>query len=193
MPKISAPTVAEHRAAQRTALLLATRELLEAEGVAAATPAAVTRRAGLSRSSFYEYFASRDDLLVSVALQVFDEWNAELDDALAAAAPGMPRLRAYVTTALAMTADGHHRLATVLREADLSPTSREDMMAVHDRLTTPLVHVLDELGVDDPRMVGALVQGALASAMQLVSHGVPVGATAPGLISMLEHGIGPAA
>ncbi|RXZ47200.1 TetR/AcrR family transcriptional regulator [Agromyces binzhouensis] len=189
MPKISAPTVAEHRAAQRTALLLATRELLEAEGVAAATPAAVTRRAGLSRSSFYEYFASRDDLLVAVALQVFDEWNAEIEDALDAAEPGMGRLRAYVVTALAMTADGHHRIATVLREADLSPTSRDDMMAVHDRLTSPLVGVLDELGVADPRMVGAFVQGALASAMQLVSHGVPVQSTAAGLIAVLEHGI----
>jgi len=189
MPKISAPTVAEHRAAQRTALLLATRELLESEGVAAATPAAVTRRAGLSRSSFYEYFASRDDLLVAVALQVFDEWNAELDDALADAAPGIERLRAYVVTALAMTADGRHRIANVLRDADLSPTSREDMMAVHERLTSPLRHVLDELGVADPRMVGAFVQGALGSAMQLVAHGAPVEATASGLLSMLEHGI----
>ncbi|WP_353815184.1 TetR/AcrR family transcriptional regulator [Agromyces sp. SYSU T00266] len=189
MPKISAPTVAEHRAAQRTALLLAARELLEAEGVGAATPAAVTRRAGLSRSSFYEYFASRDDLLVAVALQVFDEWNAELDDALAAAAPGIERLRAYVMAALAMTADGRHRIANVLREADLSPTSREDMMAVHDRLTAPLVRVLDELGVADPRTTGAFVQGALGSAMQLVSHGVPVQSTASGLIGMLEHGI----
>lgn len=52
MPKISAPTVAEHRVRQRGALLRAAIELLVDGGVSAVTPAAVSAAAGLARPSF---------------------------------------------------------------------------------------------------------------------------------------------
>ena len=54
MPKISAPTVAEHRAMQRAALVRAGEEVLLAAGLAGVTPRSVCERAGMSRSSFYD-------------------------------------------------------------------------------------------------------------------------------------------
>ena len=81
MPKISAPTVAEHRAAQRAALLAATEQLLVEVGLAGVTPRSIAERAGLARSSFYEYFGSRDDILAAVAIAAFDRWAAEIDEA----------------------------------------------------------------------------------------------------------------
>ena len=53
MPRITAPTVAEHHAKQRRALLDAARDLL-AETGAEPSMAAVARRAGLARSSIYQ-------------------------------------------------------------------------------------------------------------------------------------------
>ena len=58
MPRIDAPTVAEHHAQRRAALLAAAEELLAEQGVEAVTPAAVGARAGLARSSVYQYFSS---------------------------------------------------------------------------------------------------------------------------------------
>ena len=65
MPKISAPTVAEHRARQRAALLDAARVLLEEQGYPALTFGALADRTGLARPTVYEYFGSKDDLMVA--------------------------------------------------------------------------------------------------------------------------------
>ncbi len=56
MPRISADTVAEHRANRLRALLDAGREIVATEGAEALTLASLARRVGLSRPSLYEYF-----------------------------------------------------------------------------------------------------------------------------------------
>src|SRR6266536_1669808 len=66
MPKISAPTVAEHRARQRAALLDAARLVLEEQGYPALTFGALADRTGLARPTVYEYFGSKDDLVVAL-------------------------------------------------------------------------------------------------------------------------------
>src|SRR5690606_41753595 len=79
MPKISAPTVAEHRVAQRAALLSAGESVLLESGLAGVSPRTVCERAGLARSSFYDYFATRDDLLVAIAIAAIERWDAEIE------------------------------------------------------------------------------------------------------------------
>ncbi len=189
MPKISAPTVAEHRVAQRQALITAAEELIQEEGVAAVTPRSVGERAGLARSSFYEYFPSKDDLLAAIAIRAFDDWAAEVDTAVSAAAPGRARLHAYVEATLRMTADGKHGLATGLQRAELSPASYETIMAMHDSLTAPLQNLLTELGVADAPRRAALVQGLLTAGMQLVQHGVAVREVAASITDLLDAGL----
>ena len=96
MPKMTAPTVAEHRAAQRAALLAAGEAVIDEAGLAGFTPRSVCERAGMSRSSFYDYFPSKDDLLVAIAIAAIESWDAEIEEALAAVEPGLAELRAYV-------------------------------------------------------------------------------------------------
>lgn len=150
MPKISAPTVAEHRAAQRAALVEAGGRILVEDGMAGITARTVTERAGLARSSFYDYFPSKDDLLVAIAIDVFAAWDAEIEQALAEVEAGLPKLRALVDATMAMTADGRHDLAGALREADLHPSRYEDLMVMHDALLRPLVQVLADAGKPSP-------------------------------------------
>jgi AcrR family transcriptional regulator len=188
MPKISAATVAEHRAAQRAALLSAAEALVHEAGVAGVTPRAVAERAGLARSSFYEYFGSRDDVLAAVAIDAFDRWNAEVEAAVTAA-PAPERLRAYVEATLGMAADGKHDIAAALREADLSPRSYDDIMALHDTLLRPLTTVLEEAGVADLRLHVALAQGLLNTGVQLVAHGSDPDAVAAGIVALLQKGL----
>lgn len=187
MPKISAPTVGAHREAQRAALVRAAEDVLREDGIAGIKPGTVTERAGMSRSSFYDYFPSKDDLLVAVAIEAFDRWNRGLDESMAQVEPGLPRLRALVDATMRMTADGHHGLAGALRQADLSPTRFDDLMVLHDALMRPVAEVLAELGIPD-RFVH-LVQGALGSGVQLIEHGADAGTTADDVYAMLTAGL----
>lgn len=189
MPKITAPTVAEHRIAQRRALLAAAEAIIAGEGVAAVTPRLVGERAGLSRSSFYEYFPSKDDLLAAIAIQAFDEWVVELKAATSAAAPGRDRLHAYVEATMRMTADGKHALATGLRQADLSPKSFDAIMAMHDTLVAPLRDLLEEMQIPDPGTRAMLVQGILNSGVQLVGHGASAASMSASITAILDSGI----
>ncbi|MGN6502129.1 MAG: TetR/AcrR family transcriptional regulator [Pseudolysinimonas sp.] len=189
MPKISAPTVAEHRAAQRRALLAAAEAIVAEKGLAAVTPGSVGARAGLARSSFYEYFPSRDDLLAAVAVSAFEQWAAEVEAVTSAVPAGRARLHAYVEATIRLTADGKHALATGLQQAELSPTSRDAIMALHDTLVTPLVRLLEEAGAADVETQAALVQGVIGAGVQLVTHGAPAPAVTAAIIAMLDAGV----
>lgn len=189
MPKISAPTVAEHRAAQRAALVRSAEQVLLEGGLAGVTARAVTERAGLSRSSFYDYFSSRDDLLVAIAIDALERWGQEIDAALVGVIPGRDQLRVFVEETMRMTGDGEHRIAGILRQADLAPSKFEDVMALHDVIMRPLLMVVTDLGVANPRRAAALAQGVLSSGMQLVEHGVAPADAAADVYRLLIGGL----
>lgn len=189
MPKISAPTVAEHRAAQRAALIAAAELLIAADGVSAITPRSVCERAGLARSSFYEYFPSKDDLLAAIAMRAFDEWTAELTAAVGEPSPSRERLHRYVETTVRMTADGKHRLALGLLRTELSPKNVESIMAMHDGVTAPLRELLEDMGVSDPAAQSVLVQGVISAGMQLVGQGMSAREVADSITSLLDRGV----
>lgn len=188
MPKISAPTVAEHRAAQRAALLDATRELLLETGLAGVTPRAVAERAGLARSSFYQYFGTRDDALAAVAIESFASWSAEIEAALAAA-PAEDHLHVYVAATMRMTADGKHGIAAMLQQAEIAPSKLDDIMALHDELLRPLGVILAERGIRHLELNASLVQGLLSTGVRLVTHGADPSAVTEGIVRLLDEGV----
>lgn len=188
MPKISAPTVAEHRVAQRAALLAATEQLLVEVGLAGVTPRSIAERAGLARSSFYEYFGSRDDILAAVAIAAFDRWAAEIDEVLAGV-PESDRMHAYVEAVMRMTADGKHSIAAILQQADISPSKYDDIMALHTTLLRPINTLLRESGIADADAHAALIQGLLNAGVQLVTHGVDPDAATAMIAELLAKGL----
>ncbi|MCR2812566.1 TetR/AcrR family transcriptional regulator [Microbacterium sp. zg.Y1090] len=189
MPKITAPTVAEHRASQRAALVRAGEALLQEAGLAGVTPGSVSERAGMSRSSFYDYFPSKDDLLVAIAIDAIERWDADIERTLDGVDRGLPELRAFVDATMRMTADGRHAIAGALRDAKLSPSRFEDLMTLHDALMRPLTRVLADLGLSASRSTVALVQGVLGAGVQLVSHGVDPQVAADDVYGLLTRGI----
>lgn len=172
MPKISAPSVPEHREAQRAALLAAAEAILLQDGVGGVNARSVTERAGLARSSFYDYFPSKSELLVAVATKAFELWREEIEAELARWAPGTERLKAYIATTLRMTADGKHDLAAALQQAELTPSRHEDIRALHDALFRPLTTTLAEMGLSDTHAWAALIEGVLNGAVKLIEHGL---------------------
>ncbi len=189
MPKISAPTVAEHRAAQRAALIRAGEAVLLESGLTGVAPRSVCERAGLARSSFYDYFAARDDLLVAIAIDAIERWDAEIEQELATAEPGLAQLRRFVDATMAMTAAGKHEIAGALREADLAPSRMEDLLALHDALMRPLARILGDLGLSTSRSALMLAQGVLGAGVRLVSHGMDHRTAADDVFHLLTEGL----
>ena len=87
MPRIRAATVVEHREMQRRALLDAARELVAGGGIAALTFPALAKATGLARSSVYEYFKSRADVVEALVAHEFPAWIGEVRTAMAGETP----------------------------------------------------------------------------------------------------------
>ncbi|WP_250447926.1 TetR/AcrR family transcriptional regulator, partial [Actinotalea sp. C106] len=115
MPRISAPTLVEHRANQRAAVLRAAEELAVERGAAAVTVAAVAARTGIARPSVYAYFASADAILEALVHEGFERWRVALDAGIATTTSPEELVRGYFAAAAASAARGDHRLAGALR------------------------------------------------------------------------------
>lgn len=189
MPKINAPSVAEHRAQQWEALIGEATRILLADGPAAVTPRAVGAAVGLARSSVYEYFPSSGDLLAEVAVRAIAEWSAELAGAIAPADPGWPRLEAYVRSTLAMVASGKHEIANRLEGVSFTDSQVQRFMEHHDALSSPLPAILVELGAPNAELSSALVQGIVDAAVTRISLGAEAGAVGDAVLTLLKRGV----
>ena len=78
MPRINAPTLAAHRAQQRTVLLDSWRDLLAERGYAAVSLADVAARAGVARTTVYNYFRDKPALLYALLEREVAEMMARL-------------------------------------------------------------------------------------------------------------------
>jgi AcrR family transcriptional regulator len=186
VPKISAPTVAEHRAARRAALLEAAVDLLAEQPDRVPSLAAVGKRAGLSRPSVYHYFTSAETLLAAVVEEAFPRWESRFDDALAVASTPAERIRIYARENLRLVADGElalaNTLATIVPENDLSARSAR----FHQRLLEPVRGALEELAVPEPELAADLVNALVLAGCRAVEGGTGVDDALAGLLRILD-------
>ncbi|GAB2874979.1 TetR/AcrR family transcriptional regulator [Nocardioides pacificus] len=176
MPRISAPTVAEHRQRQRRALLDGARAILGETG-APPTLAAVAQRAGLARSSAYHYFASSEDLLAAVVGDVFPDWASQVRDRVAAASTPGARIWAYVHANLELFASSEQAVASALSKVVDPAVLKEPMEAFHAELQGPLLEALVEHGEARPQLMAQSIDTLLlqvARALEQGPDGVPL-------------------
>lgn len=174
MPRIAAPTLAEHRSRQRAALLEAATELLVTEGAAAVTPGAVGAAVGLARSSVYQYFDSAAAILAAIIEDSFPRSNALLTAALAGIEDPLEVMTVYVRETLRQAAAGAHRPAAALAAVELPPGCRARLVELHQEQIAPLLAALDRLEVPDVTVAVRLIAGMLESAMGAVEAGESV-------------------
>ncbi len=103
----------------KTRLIVAARDLLEREGLDAATLRATARRAGVSHMAPYRHFKDKDELLAAVAEQGFREMTRFID-----AAPGEGRARDAAGLAYVSFALDNPALYRLMFGANLSPRAR---------------------------------------------------------------------
>ena len=173
MPRINAPSVAEHRAAQERKLLDAADALLRETGKAP-TLAQVAARAGLARPSIYQYFGSQQELLQALVRDVFPRWTEQIASAMRSAPTPADRLLAYARANIILVDEGSHAVASAL--AALAPGAEIDEQArlMHTRIQEPLVETLSELGVHDPESVAQMINAMVHAGTRMLDAGQDV-------------------
>ncbi|TDD89622.1 TetR/AcrR family transcriptional regulator [Actinomadura darangshiensis] len=172
MPKISAPSLAEHRARQRAALISAARDLLLEGGYQALSFGAVAERAELARPSVYWYFKSKDDIIAAICEESLPAFLARVHEAMSHAETPRDRLAAYVRSQLEAVADGEHRLGQIVALVPLEPEVRERIAVLHEGLAAEITDAVDALGTVPGHLGAALAQGVVEAGVQRIEAGV---------------------
>jgi AcrR family transcriptional regulator len=193
MPKISAATVAEHRAQQQAALIRSAVDVLVEQGAAAVTPATVGARAGLARSSVYQYFPSGAAILASIVESSFADADRAVEHALHGLDDPAERIAAYITAELRLAEQGAHRPASALMRADLPPECQDRVRELHHQHAAPLLAAITDCGTPDPQLTAQLVAGLLQAAVAVVDAGGDRAATTERTLSLIREGLVPGA
>lgn len=170
MPKIDAPSVAEHRAMREQQVLQAAADLLVEGGPQALSPAAVAKLSRISRTAVYHYYPSTADLLAGALEHLMATAVHDLEDAVAAAGPGpMEKIEAYVRASLTSAATGY--CAGLVDPSAIPPAQRQQLAQWHERLLAPLREVAQDCKAPDATLAAQLVQGMIDAAAKAVSEG----------------------
>lgn len=173
MPRIAAPTVAEHRARQRDGLLAAARNLLIEGGYTALSFGALAARTGLARPTIYSYFRSKDDLVVAVCEAEFPSVAAETERAVGRAKTPRDQVAAFVRAQLRVAQQRRYRIVHALANAPLSDEARRRIMAMHRELMPSAVPLFTRAGHPQPALAAALLQGLINAAVAAIDSGEP--------------------
>jgi AcrR family transcriptional regulator len=190
MPRIEAPTVAEHHAARAAELSRLAVEIVETDGAAALTVAELARRAGLSRPSLYSYFQSRDDLVTTICEQAVTVWAEEVIATMEEETDPLLRLRAFITAQLEAAAASKHQAAFALLESGLSREGHERVMAAHAPLQAALREAVEQIGLETAAAVVPMVQAVVSSAYGQIRAGADADRVMRGASRFVEGGLG---
>jgi AcrR family transcriptional regulator len=171
MPKISAPSIVEHRELRRQQLISAALELALGEGAEAVTVAAVAKKAGLARSSIYEYFASSADLIADLILEELDYYSNRLAIAIVDATDPFEKIEHWIAEGLRYVADGRHMLVKSLNTISTPEFRKEEIAMGHRKMIAPLRQALVETGIKDPAAAAAFLSSVTDAASIRIDAG----------------------
>jgi AcrR family transcriptional regulator len=171
MPKIQAPSIAEHRELRRHQLISAAMELALEGGAEAVTVSAVAQKAGLSRSSIYEYFSSSADLIADLVVEELDYYTARLAEAIKDATDPFEKIELWIAEGLRYVEDGRHMLVKSLNTVSTPEFRKEEIAMGHRRLISPLRQALSETGIKEIASAAAFLQSVTDSASTRIDAG----------------------
>ncbi len=152
MPKISAPTIAAHRAQTRERILAAVAELARTQGIDEISMTDVAAGAGITRTALYNYFPDKAALLLAFAEQGTAGFVERYRAALLGGASPAERLSSFVRFQLEALAEHPHPAAAELG-ASLGPDAYQKLADHVEPMQRLLVEVLQngvEEGAFDP-------------------------------------------
>ncbi|WP_433698186.1 TetR/AcrR family transcriptional regulator [Nocardiopsis sp. CA-288880] len=152
MPKITAPTIAAHRARTRERIMEAVDHLIRSQGIDRVSMTDVANSAGITRTALYNYFPDKPALLLAFTEQVnsafVERYRRELPSGVSAAR----RLSAFVRLQLEGIMAHPHPPAAELG-ASLGPDAYQalaDHVAPMHRLLTEILEEGTSAGEFEP-------------------------------------------
>ncbi|WP_295629141.1 TetR/AcrR family transcriptional regulator [uncultured Corynebacterium sp.] len=172
MPKITGPTVVEHRAAQHRALLDAAEALITEAGGEVPTLTEVAEAVGLARSSVYLYVKSRKDLVVQLLLDVIPAWTDGITSAMDSAGDDpVARLKVYVDETFRLFIEGDHGPLMVAAQHFPESFMEPSVQEAHNALDPVLNALFDELGGSAAVAARPLIEAAVQRGAEVVVSG----------------------
>jgi len=190
MPRISAPTLVEHRERQRAALLDAVEDIVVETGSTNVTVSAVAARAGLARSSVYEYFGSPSALLAATVVDRMQRWTVDIAGQVSAGDTPAERIEIFVRASLDLTSKGAHRLGRVVQIADMPRECSDALVNMHCDMIAPLAVALADAGSTDADREAELVLGVIQAATHRVDRGAPRRLETDAAVSFVMNALG---
>lgn len=136
MPRIKAESIEAHKDLIRRELLAATHDLLAEVKSADISLAEVAARVGIGRTTFYEYFKDRDDLIASLVEETLPGVVEDLIDAVPDEGSYRERLhRIVVATVRFLAADEVLGLVVHRELPRLSQTAQDRVALAHADLS----------------------------------------------------------
>jgi AcrR family transcriptional regulator len=171
MPKIVTQDLASHRDWRRNQLIAAATAIALEESSSSISIASVAARAGLSRTSVYEYFASSQDLVADLLIEELNNFSALLAKAIEDQSEPITALAIWIETSLNYVADGRHLLAKSLHATTLPRERSADIAAAHRQMLAPLAKTLLALGVSDTTRALSQLQAVTDVATRRIESG----------------------
>jgi len=170
MPRIRAATIDEHKAITRRALLGAAHHIIEEAGTADVPLGEIALLAGVGRTTFYEYFTDRDDVIAAL---VEDRLPQVITDILASVPEDRPtaqRLAELVTRTVEFV-DTDRVFGVILHRelGRLGPEAQQRIAVAHRDLSSEMTRLYAR-GVSEgvfrdipPRLAGRFIQDTVMS------------------------------
>lgn len=171
MPKISAPTVKEHREAVQTKLVDAAEVILRNQGLGELTAGAVTAQAGIARNSIYRYVESVNDLRGLVLARYLPRWMAAVDAQVGQHTDPRARVLEWVRANLEQASvNGHGWLMAVARSTRIDHSLRADLDSAHESADF-LGQGLAELGLVNMPIRAGLIRAIVDAGFRSLDEG----------------------
>ncbi len=179
MPRIRAASIDEHKALTRSALLNAARDLIDETGTADISLGEVALAAGVGRTTFYDYFSDRDDVIASLVEEELPNVLTEVIDSVPITLPIPERLAELASRTVEFVATDRVFGVILHRDAGrMSAGAQERIAASHGDLSSEMANLYMQ-GVErglfnamPPALAGQLIQDTImAGARVLIAAG----------------------
>jgi AcrR family transcriptional regulator len=170
-PRIQAATVVEQRQMRQRQLIDAALSIALESGAANITVAAVAKRAGLARSSMYEYFSSSADLIADLVIEELALYQKRLAQAVNGTEDPYQHIELWIAEALQYVVDGRHMLIKSLNAAAIPEFRRDEISQGHRNLMTTISAPLQEIGLTDIRGAMSYLQNTIEAASVRIESG----------------------
>lgn len=170
-PKIQEATIRAQRQMRQRQLMDAALSLAMEGGVDSVTVSAVAKRAGLARSSIYEYFASSADLIADLVMDELAYYNNRLLKAVGSVEDPFEYISLWIEEALQYVVDGRHLLVKSLNTVTTPNYRKSDIAQGHRDLMGTITKPLIEIGLPDVKLGLSYIQHTIDAASVRIESG----------------------